>query len=147
MTATRYPSTAHENADREARQQAIAALDSIAKDAGILKRRLANGSYTDTSDATSLADEAGKVARYLAVLDTLERVRGWNEAEGGAVKLWMLTEILGESGEAAALVWADDPDEARGALRKKSGKHARYCTEIQPERGVAALITVRAQTN
>jgi hypothetical protein len=56
------------------------------------------------------------------------------------VKLWMLTEISGESGGAAALVWADDPDEARWLLREKTGKHARACTEVQPERGVWGLI-------
>lgn len=60
------------------------------------------------------------------------------------MKLWMLTEIPGEPGEAAALVWADDPDEARWLLREKTGKGGRVCIEIQPERGLAALIGVSA---
>lgn len=66
---------------------------------------------------------------------------------GGTLKLWMLTEITqvtGEPGEAAALVWADDPDEARHLLRERTGKKARVCTEIEPEKGVAALIGIRA---
>lgn len=65
----------------------------------------------------------------------------------GSLKLWMLTEITqvtGEPGEAAALVWADDPDEARHLLRERTGKKARVCTEIEPEKGVAALIGIRA---
>lgn len=58
------------------------------------------------------------------------------------MKLWMLTEIAGEPDGATALVWADDPGEARWTLREKTGKDGRVCIEIQPERGVAALIGV-----
>ena len=60
------------------------------------------------------------------------------------MKLWMLTEIPGAVSEAAALVWADDPDEARRLLREKIGNDGRVCIEVQPEKGVAALIGVSA---
>jgi hypothetical protein len=52
----------------------------------------------------------------------------------------MLTQIPGEPGDAAAIVWADDPGEARRLLRERTGKDARVCTEIQSERGVWGLI-------
>lgn len=64
----------------------------------------------------------------------------------GTLKLWMLTEVTnidGTPGEAAVLVWADDPDEARQLLHDRTGKSARVCTEIEPARGVAALIGIR----
>jgi hypothetical protein len=72
-----------------------------------------------------------------------ETVNG-TSGEAHMVKLWMLTEISGEPGEAVALVWAEDPGEAQWLLREKTGKKARVCTEIQPEKGVAALIGIGA---
>ena len=81
MIGNKYPNREHENADKTARQQAIAALDAILGDAEILKRRLANGTYTDVSDATSLTSEADAVAHHLAVLDTLRDVREWHAAD------------------------------------------------------------------
>lgn len=81
---TDYPNREHANADKTARQQAMAALDDIARDIAILKRRLANGSYTDVSDSTALAAKAGAVGRHLAVLATLRNVREWDAADKSA---------------------------------------------------------------
>jgi hypothetical protein len=78
---TDYPNREHANADKNARQQAIAALDDIARDAEILRRRLAAGSYTDVSDGTTLAAKAGEVGRRLAVIATLREVREWDAAD------------------------------------------------------------------
>jgi hypothetical protein len=60
------------------------------------------------------------------------------------MKLWVLTEISGEAADAVALLGADDPAEARWLLREKTGEHARVCTEIDPERGIVALVGFRA---
>jgi hypothetical protein len=77
---TAYPNREHENEDRTARQQAIEALDALAGDAAILRRRLSNGTYADVTDAESLIAKAGQVAHRLAVLDTLRQVREWHAA-------------------------------------------------------------------
>jgi hypothetical protein len=81
-----FPNREHANEDRTARQQAIEALDAIARDAEVLKRRLSNGSYADVTDAESLVAKAGQVARRLAVLDTLRHVREWHAADVAAPK-------------------------------------------------------------
>lgn len=78
---TSYPNREHEQADKTARQQAIEALDAIAGDAAVLRRRLAKGTYADVSDAQSLVAKAVEVTRRLAVPDTLGRVREWHAAD------------------------------------------------------------------
>jgi hypothetical protein len=84
---TDYPNREHQREDETARQQAIAGLQDIINDAKTLQRRLANGTYTDVSDAQTLVAKAVEVTRRLAVLDTLGHVREWHaadQAEGAA---------------------------------------------------------------
>lgn len=78
---TDYPNREHANADKTARQKAMASLQDIIEDAKTLQRRLANGTYTDVSDAQTLVAKAVEVTRRLAVLDTLGHVREWDAAD------------------------------------------------------------------
>jgi hypothetical protein len=78
---TAYPNREHQREDETGRQQAIAGLQDIINDAKTLQRRLANGTYTDVSDAQTLVAKAVEVTRRLAVLDTLGHVREWHAAD------------------------------------------------------------------
>ncbi len=81
MGEIKYPNREHQREDETARQQAMAGLQSIIDDAKTLQRRLANGIYTDVSDAQTLVARAAEVTRRLAVLDTLRQVREWHAAD------------------------------------------------------------------
>lgn len=80
-TMTDYPNREHQREDETARQRAVADLQDIINDAKTLQRRLANGTYTDVSDAQTLVARAAEVTRRLAVLDTLRQVREWHAAD------------------------------------------------------------------
>jgi hypothetical protein len=81
---TDYPNREHRREDETARRQAMAGLQDIIDDARTLERRLANGTYTDVSDAQTLVAKAAEVTRRLAVLDTLRLVREWHAADEAA---------------------------------------------------------------
>ncbi len=82
-----------------------------------------------------MTENTGKTARQRA-LAALAEIQG--------VRLYALNEFDGEPAEATALVWAEDPDEARWLAKEKTGKRARVIIEIGPERGVAALFGLGA---
>jgi hypothetical protein len=78
---TEYPNREHRKEDETARRQAMASLQDIIDNAKTLERRLANGTYTDVSDAQTLVAKSAEVTRRLAVLDTLRLVREWHAAD------------------------------------------------------------------
>lgn len=82
---TDYPNREHQREDETARRQAMIGLQGIIDDAKTLERRLANGTYTDVSDAQTLVAKAVEVTRRLAVLDTLGHVREWHAADKAEV--------------------------------------------------------------
>jgi hypothetical protein len=81
---TEYPNREHRREDETARRQAMIGLQDIIDNAKTLERRLANGTYTDVSDAQALVAGAVEVTRRLTVLDTLRHVREWHEADEAA---------------------------------------------------------------
>jgi hypothetical protein len=81
---TEYPNREHRREDETARRQAMIGLQDIIDNAKTLERRLANGTYTDVSDAQALVAGAVEVTRRLAVLDTLRHVREWHAADEAA---------------------------------------------------------------
>jgi hypothetical protein len=81
---TEYPNREHRREDETARRQAMIGLQDIIDNAKTLERRLANGTYTDVSDAQALVAGAAEVTRRLAVLDTLRHVREWHAADEAA---------------------------------------------------------------
>ena len=81
---TEYPNREHRREDETARRQAMIGLQDIIDNAKTLERRLANGTYTDVSDAQALVAGAVEVTRRLTVLDTLRHVREWQEADVAA---------------------------------------------------------------
>jgi hypothetical protein len=81
---TEYPNREHRREDETARRQAMIGLQGIIDNAKTLERRLANGTYTDVSDAQALVAGAAEVTRRLAVLDTLRHVREWHAADEAA---------------------------------------------------------------
>lgn len=63
------------------------------------------------------------------------------------MKLYMLTDFPGESADATALVWADDPGEARWMINEATGKRGRVATELSmpDSAAIAAMIGLRTK--
>lgn len=78
---TDYPNREHANADKAARRRALKALDEIASEAALMKRRLEDGHNACADDTQTLVHSVSRLTENLSVLAILRDVREWHAAD------------------------------------------------------------------
>lgn len=81
MTSIDYPNREHANADKAARRRALKAVDEIAGEAQLLRRKLEAGQNLDADDAQTITHSLMRLTQNLSALETLRDVREWHSAD------------------------------------------------------------------
>ena len=72
-----YPNREHKNADEAARRRAMAVLDHLVNEAGIMRKRI-EGDRVDGDDSQRIASLARDLTQHIAILGALREVREWD---------------------------------------------------------------------
>jgi hypothetical protein len=78
---TEYPNREHENADKAARRRALKAVDEIAGECVLLRRKLEAGGNLDADDAQTVTHSLMRLTQNLSALEVLRDVREWHAAD------------------------------------------------------------------
>jgi len=78
---TEYPNREHENADKAARRRALKAVDEIAGECALLRRKLEAGRDLDADDVQTITHSLMRLTQNLSALTVLRDVREWDAAD------------------------------------------------------------------